>query len=240
MNKVELSIILPAYNEAEVLVESVENIRNVLDRMKSNYEIIIAEDGSTDGTDKIAKMLSQKHKNVRWLHSDKRLGRGKAVANAIKKTDALIVGYVDVDLEVSAMYIPALVQEVENGFDIVVGWRFYKFDWKSILRIITSKMYGFLVRLMLSVNLKDTETGYKFFDRKKILPLLDEIGSVHWFWDTEIMIRSYYKGLKIKEIPVLFIRKWERKSKVNLIKDAISYFGKLWNFRNKIEEIKQK
>ena len=236
----DLCVVLPVHNEASILTKSVDEVRKVLDKTKLNYEIIIAEDGSTDRTYQIAKNIAKKYKNVKLIHFKRRLGRGKAVGNAFKKSKAKIVGFIDADLEVPATYIPALIQEIESGFDVVTGWRFYKFDWNYVFRIITSKIYSYLVKLLLNVNLKDTETGYKFFNRKSILPIIDEIEAIHWFWDTEIVVRSYHKGLKIKEVPVIYIKQWESKSKVNVIQDSIDYFRQLIKFRRKIKEMKNK
>lgn len=234
--KFDLTVILPVFNEAKILSNSVNIVRGILNK-KYKYEIIIAEDGSTDGTDKITRMLTKKYKNVVWIHSDKRLGRGKAVANAIKKSRGKIVGFIDVDLEISPKYIPSLVKEIEMGADIATGRRYYQPDIKHFLswttRAIASKMYVFLVRLLLGVNIKDTETGCKFFKKNKILPILDEVEDNHWFWDTEIIARSYYKKLKIKEVPVIFEKKWERTSKVNIVNDSIYFFIKLLKFKLK-------
>jgi len=92
---VDLTVILPVFNEFDILIDSVKTIKKILDETDYKYEIIIAEDGSTDGTDKIAKGLSERHKDVIWLHSDKRLGRGRAVSNAIIKSTGTIVGFID-------------------------------------------------------------------------------------------------------------------------------------------------
>jgi glycosyltransferase involved in cell wall biosynthesis len=237
---VDLTVILPVFNEFDILIDSVKTIKKILDETEYKYEIIIAEDGSTDGTDKIAKELSEKNKDVTWLHSDKRLGRGRAVSNAIKKSTGTIVGFIDTDLEISPKYIPIIAKKIKNGYDIVTGRRYYQLDTESplnwITRALLSKMYIFLTRILLNVNLNDTETGYKFFNKNKVLTILDEIEDTHWFWDTEIMVRSYYSGLKIKEVPVIFIKNWKHASKVNIIKDTVDYFIKLLKFRSKINK----
>lgn len=77
------------------------------------------------------------------------------------------------------------------------------------------------MRTVLGVPLQDTETGYKFFNRKKILPIMKRTMHNGWFWDTEIMALAYRAGLRIREEPVLFIRRLDKKSSVRLLHDAV-------------------
>ena len=84
----------------------------------------------------------------------------------------------------------------------------------------------------------DTEAGCKFFDRQKILPVLDEIEDHHWFWDTEIMVRTFYKGYRIYEMPTLFVRNRAVRSTVRIFQDTLYYFGKIIRFRQKVKEMK--
>jgi hypothetical protein len=84
---------------------------------------------------------------------------------------------------------------------------------------------------MLGVDLRDTETGYKFFRRERVLPILDEIRDPGWFWDTEFMVRAARRGLRMEEIPGAYIRRFDKTSTVRGIRDSIRYFGKLVAFR---------
>lgn len=239
----DLSIILPCYNEAKVLRKTVLAIRNVLEKTIYKYEIIIAEDGSNDGTDQIAKELSLEFNNVIWLHRDERLGRGSAVSAAIKKSRGRIAGFIDVDLETPVHYIYPLVLEIEDGADIATCIRIFKLNkyqlFHRLSKVASHYCYLWLVRTLLRVNLNDTEAGFKFFKREQILPLLDEIKDKHWFWDTEIMVRSYYKGYKIKEIPTLFLPDHRRVSKVNLLKDSYDYLFNLLRFKKELKYLRK-
>lgn len=240
MKKIDVSIILPCYNQAKVLENSVKEILNVFDKIKYNYEIIIAEDGSTDGSDKIAEQLAKQHENIKLIQVKKRLGKGAAIANAIRKSKGKIAGFVDTDLETSPHYLPMVISQFEKGFDIVTTIRVYKSNIKDVFlkfgKSITHNGYVFLFRLLINVNLKDTETDCKFFVRKKILSVLDETKDKHWFWDTELMVLSYLKGFKIKELPTLFIQRDDHPSTVNLFRDSITHFIKLIRFRRKLKK----
>ena len=128
-------------------------------------------------------------------------------------------------------YIPSLVRAIEKGADVAVVRRIYAFQLRSLDRYFMSRGYSWLVRRLLRTKIQDTETGYKFFRREKVLPLLDEIHDPGWFWDTEFMIRAERRGLRIVEVPGAYIRRWDKTSTVRGIRDSIAYFGKLWAFR---------
>lgn len=239
----DVSIILPCYNEADVLERSVLSIRKVMDKTAYSYEIIIAEDNSTDGTADIAKRLSEQFNNVVWLHRSHMRGRGSAVAEAIKKSKGRIAGFIDVDLETPARYIYPIVLEIENGADISTCIRVFKLTTKQLFfrlpKVMSHFCYIWLVRKMLGIKLEDIEAGFKFFNKERILPVLDEVKDTHWFWDTEIMVRAYYKGYKIRETPTLFLPDYKRKSKVNLLKDSYDYIVKLFKFRKELKVAKK-
>jgi hypothetical protein len=119
------------------------------------------------------------------------------------------------------------------------GLRTYKFYWHSFDRYLMSRGYIRLVQWLLDVPLRDTETGFKFFRKEHVLPILDQIEDRHWFWDTEVMVRSLLRGLNIQEIPVLFLRRFDKQSGVRAVKDTIDYFGKLWRFRREVRRLRQ-
>ena len=234
----ELSVVLTCLNQEKVLQWSVETIRDILNKNKVEYEIIIVDDGSTDSTYIVMNELKKKYKNIRLLKHNYNLGRGKAVSNGFKIAGGKFVGFLDTDLELHPRYIPMFLKELKKGYDVVVYHRKYKHNMQGLIRAITSYSYNFLVRLILNVNLKDTESGFKFFDREKVLPLLDSIKEERWFWDTEIMIRSYLKGLKIKEIPLIYIPNKEGGSTVRIFSDSLDFFKKLIKFRKIVVKLR--
>ncbi len=113
------------------------------------------------------------------------------------------------------------------------GWRIYDFTLRSLPRWIASKGYGIVRNLFLGEVFKDTEAGYKFFDRDKILPVAGKCQSPGWFWDTEIMVKASRAKLRRTEIPVVFIRRYDKTSTVKLIPDTLIYLRELWNFNRK-------
>lgn len=233
MTNLDLSLIIPCYNEEVILEGNTKQIFEILDGTRFNYEIIFVDDRSQDNTKDIIEKIISDHpdKKIKKIFHEKNRGRGSAVSDGIKASSGEVAGFIDIDLEVHARYIPYFILAIKKGFDIAVAHRVYKFNPKAIFRFITSKGYIFLVRRLLKVNLKDTESGFKFFSREKILPIVNEIKEEGWFWDTEIMARAFRIGYKIKEIPCLFLKNPKKHSTVNVVRDSTYYFKKLWEFR---------
>ena len=220
--QVEVSIVLPAHNEADILEDAVETISQALKQYGSTYEIIIAEDGSTDGTDILAAKLAQNVPFVRHIHGEKRFGRGKALKNTFKKSSGKVLVYMDVDLATDIKYLGPLIDCIaKEGYDLATGSRMLSESKvkRSGTRGMASKTYNFMVRAILGSKVKDHQCGFKAFKRESVMQLLDEVEANHWFWDTEIIVRAERKGFKVKEIPV----EWNsgKDTKVNLLKDSM-------------------
>lgn len=235
MKNPDLSLVIACYNEEQLLSKSVARITSVLDDSVFSYELIFVDDKSRDGTREIITSLVKKNKNFRAVYHDVNQGRGKTVRDGIVLARGNVVGFIDVDLEVSPVYIPSFMRMIAGGeADVVTGLRVYREGLASLHRAILSRGYSWLVRTILGIPLRDTETGYKFFDQKKILPIVKKTTNNGWFWDTEIMALAYRAGLRIREEPVLFIRRFDKKSSVNLVYDTIEYLKNLIAFRRRL------
>lgn len=231
MAKVDVSIILPCYNEGPTLEKSVAKIVNVCESLKKNWEIIFVEDKSVDGTRQIVEKICSSLKNSKAIYHEKNQGRGKSVSDGIRAARGEICGYLDVDLEVPAQYIPIFIGEIQNGKDLVVGRRFYEGGYQVILRYLASKIYAMIVKTLLDTGVSDSEAGYKFFRTAKILLVLSKARDKKWFWDTEICARAKKAGLAIGEVPVLFRRRTDKKSTVKLFTDSWDYLVSIIKFK---------
>ena len=222
---VKFTVVFPAYNEADILENAIEKVIQNLDNFVDSYEIIIAEDGSTDGTNKIASMLAKKNPQIKHIHRQKRLGRGAALKNSFKKSHGEILVYMDLDLATDLSHLRALIAAIDiEGFDLATGSRLLSESKvnRSWTRNLASGSYNLIVRKLLGSKIKDHQCGFKSFRREPLLFLLDEVEATHWFWDTEILVRANRRGYKIKEIPVLW--RSRKETKVKLFKDSINMF----------------
>lgn len=220
MANVEVSLILPCYNEGPTFEASVKRIISQMKKIKAGWEIIFVEDKSTDQTKKSIDRLISKTNNFIAIYHSRNQGRGKCVSDGIKSAKGKICGYLDVDCEVPPTYIPLFLRELNTDVDMVVGNRFYESSLKSLNRVVVSKLYAWAVRLVLEVPISDTEVGFKFFKRSEIAPILSKVKNKRWFWDTEICARAWWAGLKIAQVPVLFVRRGDKKSTVRLFSDS--------------------
>lgn len=232
-----LSLIVPCYNEAEHLEKSFPKVIEVLRKLKRSFEVIIIDDFSRDNTVDIIRRLIRENKgiSIRFIDHNRNIGRGGTVMEGIMIAKGEIVGFIDIDLEVSPEYIPQFVEEIySKNADIVVGRRTFAFRATNFLRHFASKWYALLVRNFLKLPIGDTEAGYKFFNRKKIIPILGDVKDTRWFWDTEIIARGYMNNLRIIEIEVVFEKRDDKTSTVNIARDTINYIKALVSFKYNI------
>jgi glycosyltransferase involved in cell wall biosynthesis len=233
-----LSLVLACYNEAEHLEASFAEIRDSLEQARFPFEIVFVDDVSGDRTREILQAIVARHPQLqlRTILHERNRGRGATVTDGFRAARGEVTGYIDVDLEVHSRYIPSLVRAIDRGADVATLRRIYAFQLRSLDRYFMSRGYSFLVRHMLDVGFADTETGYKFFRREKLLPLLDEIQDEGWFWDTEFMVRAARRGLKMVEIPGAYIRREDKTSTVKGVRDSLRYFAQLVRFRRALRE----
>jgi glycosyltransferase involved in cell wall biosynthesis len=233
-----LSVVIACYNEEEVLAQSFAEIHDVLEDLGRPYELIFVDDVSRDRTRDILREIEAAHPTapIRVILHDVNKGRGATVTDGFRAARGEIVGYLDVDLEVHARYIPSLVRAIEKGAHVATVRRIYAFQLRSIDRYFMSRGYSYLVRQLLGTALHDTETGYKFFRREALLPVLDEIRDQGWFWDTEFMIRAERRGLRVAEVPGAYVRRFDKTSTVSGLRDSARYFGKLLRFRRELRD----
>lgn len=234
----KISLVLACYNEASHFNNSMKRLLEILNESKYSYEIIFVDDLSKDNTRDLIKEFCSKHENTRYLFHKVNTGRGGAVTDGIKIALGDFVGFIDIDLEIDASYIPKLIKKLEEGYDGVNAYRTYNYTIKEILRVTLSRGCAFLVRHLLKTPLKDPAAGLKFFKKDKIIKILEQTEDKHWFWEVEILVRSYHDGLKLTEIPCIFIKKPEKKSTVKLFGDTIHYFTKIIQFRSKMRKWK--
>jgi len=227
-----LSLILPIYNERKRLEGNFRQIYNEAKRL-GTFEIIIAEDGSTDGSKEYAKRLT-KLKGVKLLSVKERTGRGGALKRAIRIAKGDVIGYIDVDLAVPMSYLKGAVELVEKGNPVVTGSRYVggANASRTAYREIASKSYNVLLTVFLASKVKDHQCGFKFWDKayiKKEAPLIKDN---HWFFDSEMLVRAQRKGIAPYEMPV----KWHenRDTKVRL-KDNVYFIKQIMRLRKELK-----
>lgn len=199
-----LSAVIPVYNDRESLETAIPRSIEIFETIDPGFELIVAEDGSTDGSADVVKDWETRDQRVRLMHSDARLGRGLALTKAFNSARGSIVCYFDVDMATDISHLPELIGAIRDGFDVATGSRLLPESRivRSGNREIASRGYNFLVRTFLHSAIYDHQCGFKAFRRDRILTLLSSVRDTHWFWDTEVLVRGQRAGFRIREFPV--------------------------------------
>lgn len=240
----DLSLIIPCYNESTHIERSLPEVVFVLSTTNLDYEIIVIDDCSTDDTRAKLERLADLDARIALRPNGHNLGRGGTVMRGIRESSAKVVGFLDIDLSTPPVYIPYLARMImENMTDIATCRRTYKIEMRvlhrTFHRMILSHGYRHFSNLMFNHGFKDTETGFKFFNRAKILPILDQICDHHWFWDTEVMVLSRLSGLKVVEVDSLYVRRPEKPSTVKIVRDVLGYLRSAFRFKKALKKKRQ-
>ena len=204
MPKDTVTVVIPVFNDRESLSVAIPRSLEAIAPVSPNFELIVAEDGSTDGSALVVRDWESRDNRVLLLHSDERLGRGRALARAFSVARGDIVCYYDVDLATDLAHLSELVGSIREGYDIATGSRLLpgsRID-RSGSRELASRSYNFLVRTILGSRVYDHQCGFKAFRKERLLSLLPEVRDTHWFWDTEVLVRAQRKGYSVRELPV--------------------------------------
>lgn len=235
MNQKPFTILIafPVYNEDAIINKSIKTLRDFCEKNFSDYnwKIIISDNNSTDRTAEMAKKIEKESNNRVFYQFIRQKGKGLAIRESWKSFDADFYVFMDADLATDLSALPVLIKELENGNDLVIGSRFAKNASvkRSFVRKITSKIFSLITRLMFGLKIKDYPCGFKGVNKNVIKNILPEIKNNQFFFDTELVIRSAKKGLKIKEIPVTWQDRDKNKSKsrVSILKVTMEYLREL-------------
>ena len=226
MNKKNISvdIVIPVYNEEGELERNIVKLRNFLnENFKYDYEILIANNASTDKTLTIAKKLSKKIPHVSYVHLDQK-GRGRALKKAWMQSKADIVSYMDIDLSTNLDHFIEIIDSIAvQNYDLGIGSRLKKgaVVKRSIKRQILSVGYNSLLKLIFWPRFTDAQSGFKAVKTevaKKLIPMTQD---QNWFFDTEMLLLAEHYNHKIFEVPVQWIER--KKTKVRIFKTIYEY-----------------
>jgi len=237
-NELDVSIVVPCYQEEKHLRQSVNAIQEMLRRTDFKFEMIFVDDCSKDKTRDVILKIEKDFSNVKYIFHDTNVGRGGTFLHGVTIARGKYVGFLDIDLEVSCIYLIRVLTELEKGSDVVTIRRHYALapSPSFILRHILSVGYKYLIQKYLGIPRMDTETGFKFFNRRRLLELSAKVQSKKWFFDTEIMVIAYFSKCRIKEVDGLFLRRSDKVSTVKVVKDTIDYFRELGRFKKRLKE----
>ena len=205
--RTSLDVIIPCLNEERALPESVCRLHQFMSSNLGKYEwgIVVADNGSTDGTLRAAADLADRFPEVRYISLAER-GRGRALRRAWTESVADVMVYMDVDLSTDLAHLPHLVAAVaDEGYHLAIGSRLLpdsRVVGRTLKREITSRGYSLLFRSMFFTRFRDAQCGFKAVSRRVAHDLAPLVLDNGWFFDSELLILAQKCGFSIREIPV--------------------------------------
>lgn len=186
-----ISVVIPLYNEEESLAELEAWIKKVMDKNSYSYEIIMIDDGSSDESWEIVKKLSKDNNSVKGIKFRRNYGKAAALYCGFKEAKGDVVITMDADLQDSPEEIPGLYKMIaEENYDLVSGWKKKRYDPK-FSKNLPSKFYNWTVRRMSGIKLHDMNCGIKAY-RKKVIKSIEVYGEMHRY----IPVLAKWAGFK--------------------------------------------
>lgn len=201
-----LSAVVPVFNEQESLNLFYKELSKELKKLKQPYEVIFVDDGSNDDTLKILKGFTKKDKRIRILSFRRNQGKAEALTLGFQKAKGDYIVTLDADLQDKPSDIVKLLKKINEGWDLVSGWRKNRKD--SILKIVLSKFFNIFSSVSWGIKFNDLNSGLKLY-RKEAAKSLNLYGGLHRF----VPLILYQEGFRIIEIPVEHHRRKFGKSK---------------------------
>ncbi|MBI4144464.1 glycosyltransferase [Candidatus Woesearchaeota archaeon] len=235
MNKVE--IVIPAHNEEKILEKSIELLYTHLNKIKDfMWNVTIGENGSKDKTLEIAQKLCKKYKRMSVKHFDTP-SRDNVLKTIWSKSNAEILLYMDADMSTHPAHTRELIDAINAGYDIATGSRWKKGARvrRDIIRKIMSYLYNAIfLPIILPTCVRDAQCGFKAINQKVAKEVIPLLSNQNGFLDTEILVVAHHKGLRVKEIPVVWAES-QRESTMSVYKNLPPFFMKIFETRKKIK-----
>lgn len=238
-----LSIIIPAHNEEnrieDTLKEYYRYFNNIKKKENLSFEILVVLNACKDGTEQIVKSITKGKKELKYLNFEQS-GKGFAIIEGFKYSLAKkfdLIGFVDADMSTQPNAFYDLVKNIKD-YDVIIASRWIKDSEvktkQSFLRIITSRVFNFLVRGLFLMPFRDTQCGAKLFKKEALNKIINDLIITKWAFDVDLLYKLRKNNARIREYPTVWIDKSE--SKLNLLKVPFNMFAAI--IRLKLLELK--
>jgi dolichyl-phosphate beta-glucosyltransferase len=217
-----ISVIIPAYNEQERISSTLDRIHGLLSTGFSSFEIIVVDDGSTDGTAAVVTKAAESLPGVRLIKMASNAGKGAAVRSGVLSCSSDLVLISDADMSTPIEEVDKLLAALDSGSDMAIGSRAMPGSEltlrQSFIRQTMGKTFNFLVRLLVISGISDTQCGFKLMRGDAARRLFAKSTINGFSFDVEVLCLAKKMGLKILEVPV----RWHNSpdSKVRMVRDS--------------------
>lgn len=203
MGQVELSFVIPAYNEENCIEETLGAIDAVIMEKDLPYEILVVDDGSGDSTLANARRYASKNGHVRIVSYSKNVGKGYAIKTGFMNANGSVVIFADSDMEIDLRTISKYIDALQYGDIVIASKRHSDSQVKvPISRRILSEVFNGLVRFLTGVPLKDTQSGLKAMKKSAFINIFPRLAVKRYAFDVELLAVANLYKLKVVEMPV--------------------------------------
>jgi dolichol-phosphate mannosyltransferase len=224
----KISIITPTYNEAETLPRFIESLTEAL-RGGYEYEVIIVDDNSPDGTGAIAERLAERHGRIKVVHRPGKLGLGTAYKEGFKRASGELIVSIDADLSHNPEDIPRLLEAMREA-DIAIGSRLVKGGkimgrsrWRDLMSISANG----LIRLLTGQPIRDWTSGFRIYRREVLEAILPRVACKKWDYQFEVLYKALKSNYRAREVPITFRERAGGRSKFDL-KEALTFMKSIF------------
>jgi glycosyltransferase involved in cell wall biosynthesis len=223
MTEISHSFIVPAYNESERLAESIPKVADYIRSRGLNAEIIVVNDGSTDGTADVVRKFAEADPTIRLLENPSNRGKGFSVRNGMLHAKGTVALFTDADLSSPITEADKLFAALVGGADVAIGSRWLKRELQTerqpLLRQLYGRLFNLGLRLVLGLRYHDTQCGFKAFNRKAIQTIFTRQRIERWGFDPELLFLANKFKLRTEEVPVEWAH--DHRSKIHPLRDGL-------------------
>lgn len=205
----EVSILVPLLNERENLEPLLAKIQEAMAPLGKQYEVIFVDDGSTDGSFQVLERLNAENREVKAIQFRMNHGKSAALAVGFENASGEVIITMDADLQDDPAEIPNLLSKLQEGYDLVSGWKFKRRD--PISKTVPSRLFNRVTSLLSGIKIHDFNCGLKAY-RKEVTENIRIYGELHRY----LPVLAHWKGFKIGEIKVRHHPRLHGKSKFGL------------------------
>ncbi len=192
---VDLSVVVPLYNEAPALAELYRQIREVLEQLGRSWEVVFVDDGSTDASYSVLFALHKQDPHVRVIQLRTHYGKAAALSAGFRECRGRLIFTLDGDLQDDPREIPRLLDKLEEGFDLICGWKRPRHD--PLARVLASKLFNTAARLLLGLRVHDLNSGFKVM-RREVVEEIPLYGELYRF----MPLLAHWRGFRVSEVVV--------------------------------------
>lgn len=233
LEPLNFSIVLPAYNEASRIAASLDQILHYTGQYDGAIEVIVVNDGSSDSTADIVRHYALRHPSLRLIENPGNRGKGFSVRNGILHASGDVLLFSDADLSSPIQEMDKLFAALEGGADVAIGSRWVRKELQVIPqplhRQLLGRMFNLALRVVLGLNFKDTQCGFKAFRRSAAQLVFTQLKIERWGFDPELLYLAKRAGLRIEEVPVGWAH--AEGTRINPLRDGLRMFAELFQIR---------